>query len=291
MKIVSSFFKFLKHSGVRGKQKQHMRVADVLVSDDDEEIDGYNGGHSIMAAGRRKNREERMTFECVSPWVILSRWLSSLSRSRKRMGLRREKERRRERVGGESGGGSMRIKCSTNVLSGESSSSLRLEGCKGGSEMVDESGLYRKDNSFNLGVGFGLLFLITASKNELNKMMELRTQMEMLLQNVKEELRRKDTLSKPSESSNNIAYSTTDVEESVNTNGHLSIQNNTPSLILPHLETMIHDQTLKYNMSREEECVGGMDQLEAELEAELERLQLHLDAEYLSKCPKQQRLE
>lgn len=38
------------------------------------------------------------------------------------------------------------------------------------------------------------MYLIVASKNELTKMVELRTKMETLLQSVKKELQRKDAL-------------------------------------------------------------------------------------------------
>jgi hypothetical protein len=114
----------------------------------------------------------------------------------------------------------------------------------------------KDSSSFNLGVACGLLYVNAAGKNEVNKMVELRTQMELILQNAKEELR-----------SNNALLN--------NSGSQFSLQ----------------------SVAVGDECVAGMDQLEAELETELERLQLHLDSEsnssiaIASKSPQQQRIE
>lgn len=90
--------------------------------------------------------------------------------------------------------------------------------------------------SFNMGVAGCLLYLIAASKNELNKMMELRTQMEMLLQDAKKELETEDTLADPFKSNNEFTYSTIDVREEVGSSSHHSLQK--PSYVLPELPTM-----------------------------------------------------
>lgn len=153
-------------------------------------------------------------------------------------------------------------------------------------------GQCRKDTSFNLGLGCSLLYLIAASKNELTKMVELRTEMETLLQNVKKELQRKDALCKPFESIDTLAYSTTDAQEGSNFSSRLSLQSQTTSYILQDSETiMVHDQPLKSNTHQREEYEEGMDELEAELEAELERLQVHLDRDNSLKHPQQQRIK
>ncbi|KAA8521700.1 hypothetical protein F0562_012373 [Nyssa sinensis] len=178
-------------------------------------------------------------------------------------------------------------------LNGESSSSVS-EGLKGESEMAEVSGQCVNQASFNLGVGFGLVYLITASKNELSKMMELRTQMEILLQDVKEELQsqRRETLSKTSDSNDNLAHSIADALESSHVNGCVPLQNLTSLENPADSEThLVYNQSLNCDACRQEKCVEGMDQLEAELEAELELLQLHLDAEVVLKRPKQQQME
>ncbi|RVX19712.1 hypothetical protein CK203_005035 [Vitis vinifera] len=64
--------------------------------------------------------------------------------------------------------------------------------------------------------GFGLFFLAAASKHEFDKMKELRTQMEVILQDVKEELQRKHTISGSSDSNKTPAYSTTRAQEAPN---------------------------------------------------------------------------
>lgn len=140
-------------------------------------------------------------------------------------------------------------------------------------------GQFVKDNgSFNLGVACGLIYLIVASKNELTKMVELRTQMELLLQNAKEGLQSKNAPfdAKPLELNEmNIASSTTDFHQasSSSSDSQFSLQSG-----------VVRDVCSEYIRNEEgegerDECVAGMDQLGAELEAELERLQLQLDSE------------
>ena len=145
--------------------------------------------------------------------------------------------------------------------------------------------------SFNLGAGFSLFYLAAASKHEFDKMKELRTQMEVILQGIKEELQGKYTVSRSSDSNETPAYSTTFAQEAPNVDIHRLYQNPT-SYILPDSEiTMMSDESSKCHESRQEEFVGGMDQLATELEAELELLQLHLDEEHSQKYSQQQRAE
>jgi hypothetical protein len=120
-------------------------------------------------------------------------------------------------------------------------------------------------------------------------MVELRTQMEMLLQNVKVELQRKDAMCNPFESNDTLAYSTTDIPEGSNSNSRISLRSQTTSSVLQDSENIIvHDQPLESNTHQQEQHVEGMDELEAELEAELERLQIHLERENLMEHPQQQ---
>ncbi|GLT76107.1 hypothetical protein SLA2020_477880 [Shorea laevis] len=133
----------------------------------------------------------------------------------------------------------------------------------------------RRDTSLNLGIGGSLLYLMAASKLEMNKMIELRIQMETVLQNVKEELQRKDAFCNipppPPETNEMFKYSA--VPESAEGNNQLSSQ------IPPPSNTVLSDHCLESDMAKSEDCFEGMNQLEAELEMELERLQLCLDAE------------
>lgn len=123
-------------------------------------------------------------------------------------------------------------------------------------------------------------------------MVELRTDMEMLFQNVKVELQRKDALCKPFESNDTIAYSTTDIQEGANSNSRISLQSQTTSHVLQDSESiMVHDQLLISNHHQKEEHLERMDELEAELVAELDLLQIHLDRENSTKHPQQQRIK
>ena len=145
-----------------------------------------------------------------------------------------------------------------------------------------------------MAVGFGLFYLIAASKNELNKMFELRTEMEMLLQNVKEEFQigSRDDLCEAAESYEVPAFSTTDAQESLCSNGHVSLQK-VSSFRNPadSEKTELCDQCLTCTKTRQEKNMEGIDQLESEFEAELERLELHLDTGDEYEYSKKQRVE
>lgn len=143
---------------------------------------------------------------------------------------------------------------------------------------------YMKEMSFNLGAGFGFFLLTAASQRELEKMKELRTQMEVILQDIKEEFQRKFTISRSFDSSDTPASSTTDEHEAPKFDLHHSFPYNTPSYFLPDSDiTMMSDESLKCHELGQQEFSGSMDQLATELEAELELLELHLDQEHSKK--------
>lgn len=125
-----------------------------------------------------------------------------------------------------------------------------------------------------------MLYLIAASKNEITKIVELRKQVETLLLNVKEELKRKDAQFKAFKSNFTVANSISDVLEGPNPNSRVSRPSQTTSYVLPILETiMMLDQPLKCNSPQQKKYLEGMDVLEAELKSELECLQIHLERE------------
>ncbi|XP_039007399.1 protein POLAR LOCALIZATION DURING ASYMMETRIC DIVISION AND REDISTRIBUTION-like isoform X2 [Hibiscus syriacus] len=131
------------------------------------------------------------------------------------------------------------------------------------------------ESKFNVGIGCCLLHLIAESKNELQKMTELRIQMESVLQTVKERLLNKDLLVHKNIESNEGDG----VEESLGFNSNL-ISNR-----------VLFDQSLKSEDAPKEDCLEGMDRLEAELEVELERLQLLLDSGKFPTNPPQETIE
>ncbi|CAK9146652.1 unnamed protein product [Ilex paraguariensis] len=201
-------------------------------------MDGHDySGDPIVADMAKQRRKVTGSFGCLSPWSIFSHWLCWLDKKSK--GQRRRLEREK-----------VEKPKNTEKAKGQCSSSAS-----------DESGQYTNNEaSFNVGVGFGLVYLMAASTNEVKKMMELRTQMEMLLQNLREKLpiQWKDTL-KPSASN-------------IETNPVCS-------------------RSLNCDTSNQETSTDGMEHLEAELEAELERLELHLDTEVMGKYTEQERIE
>jgi hypothetical protein len=86
------------------------------------------------------------------------------------------------------------------------------------------SGQCNREATVNLGVGCCLLYQIAMSKNELDKIMKTRMQMEKLLEDVREELQKKDGLSKPSEMNEMCAYSTTGIADGLDFEYQLSPQ-------------------------------------------------------------------
>ncbi|XP_030523460.1 protein POLAR LOCALIZATION DURING ASYMMETRIC DIVISION AND REDISTRIBUTION-like isoform X2 [Rhodamnia argentea] len=255
---------------------RRMRIADFLLLEEEEEEreegDEKECGVAAeieMSSLRRQDEVVSCGFECPSPRRAISRWFRRRKEKRGVVGQTREEEER------ELGDG----------LGSLSVSGIRTKVEDGSSHTVngkDESGQHRKENMFNLGAAGSLLYLIAASKNELNKMEDLRKEMELLLQNVKEKVRRKDSSCDPSESTESVASCLTDIKEVLSCGSQLSEQSHrTPSHLLEQHRHMQLNQSS--GCECKQEPVEGIEELEAELEAELERLQLQLDAETSSK--------
>ncbi|KAG8651488.1 hypothetical protein MANES_07G133004v8 [Manihot esculenta] len=209
-----------------------LRISDILLAaDDDDVLDEL----SIMSES-----ECSRSICCPSPHRIVARWISGLRRTRvKRIPgehVKKEKETESKMDEDEKGLGdrAVQARCSMNGLNGlgehvkkekETESKMdedekglgdravqarcSMNGLKGGNS-VSTTGESRKDTSFNMGVGCCLLYLIAASKNELNKIVQMRLQMETLLQNTSEELINKSNISKLSKPNDMFACSDTD---------------------------------------------------------------------------------
>lgn len=153
------------------------------------------------------------------------------------------------------------------------------------------SGRCLESTSFNLGIGVGLAFFIVRSKNEIDKMIELQKQMEMLLKDIRNEIQRKDVISSSSTTIENDEHSSNS-NGAENIDNHFVMQNQgSSSHLVLALTTMKCDQESKFGSATGSTKSIGIDQLEAELEAELERLQHSLDAEDGSGFPGQQSME
>ncbi|KAF6171302.1 hypothetical protein GIB67_036970 [Kingdonia uniflora] len=161
------------------------------------------------------------------------------------------------------------------------------------SQRRSSTGRYLKDASFNLGVGVGLTLLLAASKNEFDKMTKLRKQMELLIIELKN--KGEDAIFAPSQSNFNQDFSATSSPE-------VGSEHYQPTICtFPLLHNLAETEVTvdcnrqarceSFDIYRKEEPVLGFDQLEAELEAELQHLELTLDAEALLQHAEQQPLE
>ena len=110
--------------------------------------------------------------------------------------------------------------------------------------------------------------------------------MEMLLQRAKEELPRKETLLRPLKQSDTLAFSITDIQDVSSSNSPILVG----SQPMPEKDT-VHKHFIEYNLSEQDECVEGIHELEAELEVELERLQLYLDEDTAFEDTQEQRFK
>ncbi|XP_008799661.2 protein POLAR LOCALIZATION DURING ASYMMETRIC DIVISION AND REDISTRIBUTION-like [Phoenix dactylifera] len=146
---------------------------------------------------------------------------------------------------------------------------------EGGTEGSEEKGRKPEEVSLNLGMGIGLVFLLARSATEFNKMVELRAQMEMLLKDIKDEIQRKEIPPNYTVSNNIIGYSTSNSFGNGNTGNSISLQNDGASCHLPMLHTAMESATQSKceTATRSKRCLE-IDQIEAELEVELQRLRL-----------------
>ncbi|KAL5074447.1 hypothetical protein RYX36_013431 [Vicia faba] len=149
------------------------------------------------------------------------------------------------------------------------------------------------DTSFKLGVGCGLLYVIAATKNELSKMVELRKEMGIILQNMKGELQSKDVfLNRLKLCDDALAeISVTDVQEVSCSNSHLSVRSEKSYGQAELKGDAGCDGFLDYDICEQDECAEEINELQAEFEYELQRLQLYLDGEAAFEEAQQQNVE
>ncbi|KAH7674994.1 hypothetical protein IHE45_08G109100 [Dioscorea alata] len=151
-----------------------------------------------------------------------------------------------------------------------------------GTETFDSSGHESKDvSSLNLGMGVGLIFLLVKSTTEFNKMTELRKEMEVLLRDVKCEIQKKDAVPTHADSSS-ISFSVSDCSRNKNTSGNYR---SSLCAIRTHCPTEFDGSRLKCEIISESTQYLKMDQMEAELEAEFQRLHLGLEDDNSSVLP------
>nr|GMC46438.1 protein POLAR LOCALIZATION DURING ASYMMETRIC DIVISION AND REDISTRIBUTION-like [Ipomoea batatas] len=132
--------------------------------------------------------------------------------------------------------------------------------------LVDSGG--QKEASFNLGIGLGLMYAIAGCRNELNKIVDLRLQFETLIQTYKAQNQQLSTPSDVSTLNNLSSFFNSDRHENFKDNGDCCGR---------HMKC-----NKKMSRRRNVGSSEMMDELEAELVAELGRLQLDLDSDVTS---------
>ncbi|XP_073285280.1 protein POLARALIZATION DURING ASYMMETRIC DIVISION AND REDISTRIBUTION-like [Primulina huaijiensis] len=233
--------------------------------------DGTVAADMDQRCRKRRVRSCRSFASCISPRLILSRWLNGgNSRGDKNeMGKIWEMPK----IGENFGVNRRRVNGSMDF--GRSPPSFAPKSS-------EEIG---KEASFNLGVGFGLMFLIAASRNELNKMVNLHRQMQILFQSFRTEFQNNQEKEHCSDFMMASSFpNLSDIQE------------------ISYVEKTVCSQYLsshnfespKVNFSSGQhirENSRGMDQIGDELEAELDRMQLQVDTEVPSKYSKLQHSE
>ncbi|KAI4379865.1 hypothetical protein MLD38_006108 [Melastoma candidum] len=130
-----------------------------------------------------------------------------------------------------------------------------------------------KESAVNLGVACSLFYLAAASKNELEKMKELRIEMRAFLQEIKAELNRKHHAREPGGEVVVVESPRSCLTDAVTT---VNCSSRRTPFVVAEEESIVRDRPSGSGETRQD-CIREMEWLEAELEAELARLQLHLD--------------
>ncbi|XP_004501383.1 protein POLARALIZATION DURING ASYMMETRIC DIVISION AND REDISTRIBUTION [Cicer arietinum] len=249
----------LFHHSHSTHNNRRLRVADILLADEhDAAVD------SMDDVPQPPLHASTRSIKCYSPRRLVSWLLAALTPSKQRQFLKRRQMRQ------------------------SSSMMIELNDGDEGSRQLNWN-----DTSFKVGVGCGLLYVIAATKNELSKMVELRKEMEINLQNMKAELQSKDTLLNPLKQSDDdaVVCSITDIQEVSCSNSHLSVHTQIPYIQPEFKSNLGSNRYLDCKTSEQEECAEEINELQAEFEYELQRLQLYLDGEAAFEDAQQEMVE
>ncbi|XP_059288122.1 protein POLAR LOCALIZATION DURING ASYMMETRIC DIVISION AND REDISTRIBUTION-like isoform X2 [Lycium ferocissimum] len=223
----------------------------------------------------RKRRSETCT-TCISPRWIFSRWFERSGKAAEKV----NHDEKQLQYGSRNNDNNKKKKKKEHSLkefdTKSSSPSMALE----------DPGGDKKADSMNLGIGFGLIYLFNATKNELNKIIEIRREMEILLHNSKMEFqnqaRIRNSISSASKSRAKISHYDSDCVEQCTYSTDIEEEAEI---------TCSRDHLLNCKLMERRERNLEMNQLEAELEVELERLHFDVDSEVLLKYPTQRNAE
>lgn len=138
---------------------------------------------------------------------------------------------------------------------------------------------------FNFGLGFGVVFMVTSSKKEIEKLRELQKQTERLVKDLKEEVSRRNFSNDSSQIVQNGEdmlsehhYAKREIEDAKDRMASVS-QSSSGRLESGISENGCNSSAQSIITTESTPEHSGMAQLEAELEAELERMELNLTAE------------
>ncbi|KAL0312107.1 UNVERIFIED_CONTAM: protein POLAR LOCALIZATION DURING ASYMMETRIC DIVISION AND REDISTRIBUTION [Sesamum radiatum] len=235
--------------------------------------DGYCSDTVVASKSRRQRRRREIcrSFTCISPWFVFCRWFNAgKSRRGSRNGFMERKWEKEKRDG------SFHVRRKRGMMEG----STNLEASS--SSRRDVSAEIGKEATFNLGVGFGLMYLAVASRIELNKMVELHNKMELLLRDLQTEFQinqEKKPIEMPSKSRISSSFS--------NADGFQGAEEHNSGQCLSSHEVEQPEIVFGSNRYRREKSLR-MDQIEAELKAEFDRMHLRMDAEFPLKYSTQQ---
>ncbi|CAH2077334.1 unnamed protein product [Thlaspi arvense] len=194
-------------------------------------------GHS-----RRRKIDGCTVVECYTPRRVVTRWLSGLRSSK---GKREAGEDHDEEVSGRYH--LAPIRCSTKRLNESRPLDQKPETHRFESQS--------REAPFEMGIGSFLLYLVVASKTELDKMADLRIQMEMLLLNAKQELQKKELQGSPPLSSND-AYAK---EPSGNQFSPQVISNLASSIFEESSMSVLEEENSECEVSKTEDYHRGTD--------------------------------
>ncbi|KAG7540742.1 hypothetical protein ISN45_Aa07g009090 [Arabidopsis thaliana x Arabidopsis arenosa] len=204
-----------------------------------------------MEGSRRRRGDGCTVVECYTPRRVVGRWLSGLrsSKGKRDAGEQQEADTRRYQLAP--------IRCSTK----------RLNQSREAEANTFES--QSREAPLEMGIGFFLFYLVVASKTELDKMTNLRMQMEMFLLNAKEELHKKELQANPSMSSNEASGYQFSPQE---------FSNLASSIFQESSSSVLQEEYTEFEVSKPEDHHRGTD-CHSKLQAEVGRLPLDEKAE------------
>ncbi|MQM20074.1 hypothetical protein Taro_053090 [Colocasia esculenta] len=291
-------------------EEEEMRIADVLHEQEEEKVgssrSGNSDGGSTGCSGRRRKQRRKgassPSVRCLSSWWLPSRLFlrcKSLEEEgdmamEQAVAVQDEGEvdgasslvgsssgTRREASGGREGEEEVVSSLEAMALSGDGWDRPVLSG---GGWMQRPVGEKPEQTYLSIGMGAGLVFLLTRSVTEFNKMTELRSEMETLLKEMKGVAQKKDAGRRSSvDPKNNLACCSSISCGNMEWSNELSMQeysSHDPSLELLEGSSVAeiggHSSGCINKAYQEDESVR-IDQMEEELKSELELLQLNLD--------------